>query len=52
MGLFGKLRSALYGTAKILGDANAIAKGKVLKRVKNRVLGKIAGKIIRRPITF
>lgn len=39
----GKFRSVLYFTAKILGDVNAVKRGKVKERVKNRALGKIAG---------
>lgn len=46
MGLISKVRSALYTSAKVLGDVDAVKKGKVGKRVKNRVKGKIAGKIL------
>ena len=48
MGIFSKIRKVLYGTAKVLGDADAVISGKVGKRVKNRVLGKIAGKILKK----
>jgi hypothetical protein len=48
MGLFSKARKILYNTAKALGDAEAIKKGKIGKRVKNRILGKIAGKILKK----
>ncbi|WP_430483508.1 hypothetical protein [Rossellomorea marisflavi] len=43
-----KIRSALYKTAKILGDISAVLKGpKAMKRrVKNRVVGKYAAKRI------
>lgn len=41
-----KIRSALYTTAKVLGDVSAVKEGKVGKRVKNRVLGKITGKLL------
>lgn len=46
MGKISKTRSILYKTAKILGDVDAVRKGKVGKRVKKRVVGKLAGKII------
>ena len=48
MGLLSKIRSVLYGSAKALGDVNAVAKGTIGKRIKNRILGKIAGRIIRK----
>ncbi len=38
-----KLRSALYKTAKVLGDANAVKKNKVPRRIARRVAGKVAG---------
>lgn len=41
----GKIRSILYATAKILGDVNAIKKGKITERVERRVAGKITGRI-------
>jgi len=46
MGLFSKIRSGLYKTAKVLGDVSAIKNGKILKRIKNRVVGRIAGKTL------
>jgi hypothetical protein len=48
MGLLSKIRTVLYGSAKALGDVNAIAKGKIGHRIKNRILGKIAGNIIKK----
>lgn len=41
-----KIRSILYGTAKILGDVNAIKKGKVGKRIARRVAGKGTGRFL------
>lgn len=41
-----KIRSLLYKIAKILGDVNAVKKGKVKQRIKNRVVGKYASKRI------
>lgn len=43
-----KTRSALYKTARILGDVDAVKKGKVGKRVKNRVLGKLTGMLLKK----
>lgn len=43
-----KTRSALYKTARILGDVDAVKKGIVGKRVKNRVLGKLTGKLLKK----
>lgn len=39
-----KTRGILYFLAKILGDVNAVKKGKVGKRVARRAAGKAAGK--------
>ena len=41
-----KVRSFLYSLAKLLGDVNAVKKGKVGKRIGRRVVGKEAGKTI------
>jgi len=41
-----KTRSLLYTAAKVLGDVEAVKKGKVGKRAKNRILGKLAGKLL------
>lgn len=43
-----KVRKGLYKTARILGDINAVKKGKVGKRVGRRVAGRQAGKAIRK----
>lgn len=48
MGLISKVRSILYKSAKTLGDVDAVKNGKVGKRIKRRVLGKIAGKILKK----
>jgi hypothetical protein len=39
-----KIRSFLYWLAKVLGDINAIRKGTTLKRIKNRIVGKVCSK--------
>ena len=41
-------RSFLYWLAKLLGDVNAVKKGKIGKRAARRVGGKIAGKGMRK----
>ncbi|WP_199256749.1 hypothetical protein [Alteribacillus sp. YIM 98480] len=41
-----KLRSALYKTAKILGDINAVKRGTVGKRVGRRIAGKGTGRLL------
>jgi len=42
------MRSLLYFIAKLMGDFNAIRKGRVKQRVKRRISGKIASKILRK----
>ena len=44
MGLFSKIRSGLYKTAKIMGDVSAIKKGNILGRITGKILGKITRK--------
>jgi len=39
-----KGRGFLYWLAKLLGDVNAVKKGKVGRRVGRRAAGKVAGK--------
>lgn len=39
-----KIRSALYKTARILGDVNAVKRGKVGKRLARRVAGRATGR--------
>ncbi len=38
------LRSSLYKVARIMGDVNAVKKGKVEKRVVRRAAGKVTGR--------
>ena len=42
----GKIRRAAYKTGKVLGDVQAVKKGKVGKRVARRTAGKVAGKLL------
>lgn len=39
-----KTRGWLYRIAKLLGDINAVKKGRVGRRVGRRVAGRVAGK--------
>jgi hypothetical protein len=41
-------RGLLYTLAKLMGDYNAVKKGKVGKRVGRRVAGKATGKAMRK----
>ena len=41
-------RGLLYTSAKLMGDYNAVKKGKVGKRVGRRVAGKATGKAMRK----
>jgi hypothetical protein len=43
-----KTRGFLYFLAKILGDYNAVKKGKIGQRVGRRITGKITGRIMRK----
>lgn len=43
----GKLRSILYAAAKYLGDINAIKRGTVKQRVRNRIIGKFTGRLFK-----
>ena len=42
------LRSLLYKAARLLGDVNAVEKGKVPQRVKRRIVGRAFGRILGR----
>ena len=40
------LRNSLYKAARIMGDVNAVKKGKVGKRIARRAAGKETGKAL------
>jgi len=42
------LRSSLYTLARLMGDANAVKRGKVGKRVARRAAGKATGRTLRK----
>lgn len=44
----GRTRSSLYKAARIMGDVNAVKKGRVGKRVTRRVTGRATGRGLRR----
>ena len=44
----GKTRGFLYTLARLLGDVNAVKKGKVGKRVARRAAGKATGRTLRK----
>ncbi|MGM0747075.1 hypothetical protein [Bacillus atrophaeus] len=41
-----KIRSALYKSARILGDVNAAKNGTIGKRIARRAVGKATGKLM------
>ena len=43
-----KLRGLLYKTARIIGDVQAIRHGRIVKRIHNRIVGRLSGKLLRR----
>lgn len=43
-----KIRDALYKTARVIGDAQAVKNNKIVKRVARRVAGKVVGKFFKK----
>ena len=43
-----KLRGLLYRLARLLGDVNAVEKGRVEKRVERRIAGRWTGRVLGR----
>ncbi len=41
-----KIRTALYRSARLLGDVNAVEKGKVPRRIGRRIAGKLSGRLL------
>ena len=41
-------RGFLYGWAKLLGDVNAVQKGRVGRRLGRRVVGQLTGRVLER----
>jgi len=46
--LLNETRSILYKTARILGDVQAVKRGKVGRRIGRRVAGKATGRLFMR----
>ncbi|MFD1394418.1 hypothetical protein ACFQ40_01310 [Kroppenstedtia eburnea] len=42
----GKIRSLLYGAARLLGDINAVRRGRVKERLMRRLAGKMTGRLM------
>ena len=45
-----KIRSFLYWLARLLGDVNAVRKGRVRQRIVRRVAGKATGRAMRKTL--
>lgn len=43
-----KVRSFLYKTAQILGDVDAVRKGRIGTRIYNRIIGKLTSRLFRK----
>lgn len=43
-----KIRSWLYWFAKLLGDVQAVRRGRVVERIENRAIGKLNRKLMRK----
>lgn len=43
----GKIRTLLYTSAKILGDINAVKRGTIGTRIKNRLVGKFLSRLFK-----
>jgi hypothetical protein len=41
-----QIRSWLYTLARLLGDVNAVQKGRVEQRIERRIAGRIAGRLL------
>lgn len=44
----GKLRSWLYLVARLLGDLNAVKRGRVGRRIGRRIAGRLTGRLLGR----
>lgn len=42
----GQFRSILYFVAKLLGDINAVRRGRIGQRIGRRLAGKITGRLL------
>ncbi|GIN55059.1 hypothetical protein J36TS2_39530 [Bacillus paralicheniformis] len=46
--MINKVRSCLFKINRILGDINAIQKGRILNRLYNRLIGKVVSRLFRK----
>ncbi len=44
------VRSLLYWLARLLGDVNAVRRGRIRQRIVRRVAGKAAGRALRKTL--
>ena len=44
----GKFRNSLYWLARVLGDLQAARKGRVVQRLKRRLVGRMLGRFLRK----
>ncbi len=44
----GKTRSLLYLVARLLGDLNAVRRGRIGQRIARRLAGKLSGRLLGR----
>ena len=45
-----RIRSLLYWLARLLGDVNAVRRGRIKQRIVRRVAGKAAGRALRKTL--
>lgn len=43
-----RFASVLTRSARLVRDVNAVRRGRVVQRVENRVLGRLAGRVLRK----
>jgi hypothetical protein len=43
-----KIRRKLHKTNVILGDINAVKRGKIIQRIGRRIFGKLTGRLMRK----
>lgn len=43
-----EVRSVLYGTARVLGDVQAVRRGRIAQRIGRRLAGRFTGRLLNR----
>ena len=46
--MLSKIRRACYRTARVLGDAQAVTRGRIGQRLMNRWIGRTAARVLRK----